>query len=309
MDKLSTLSTLSTSSFVNDNKKVLMSVDRGVKGVDSIGVVGVDSVANVDGVDGLRVKASQILINKNLRKQDKNEIIIDVDDRTEQGVRCLSATGILLVEAGYHLELWYAEGMKEPHIHLKNIPHIDALPLEQGKKYRRLFYEKYIPREFWRAEKINDNEGEIPDFSLCNPYQDAYHPISEENKPHYKYGTILKLVSEFNSDKANFCEKELYNVAIAGQQAERKFEANPNTLSGKIASKISIFLIADKFGITPSGEKLRQCPFHNDNNPSLSLDEARGLFHCFGCQASGNIIKFYAMLKKLNPRFTMRGSQ
>jgi CHC2 zinc finger len=35
------------------------------------------------------------------------------------------------------------------------------------------------------------------------------------------------------------------------------------------------------------------CPFHNDrNHPSLSLCLIRGLFHCFACDASGDLIDF-----------------
>ena len=31
------------------------------------------------------------------------------------------------------------------------------------------------------------------------------------------------------------------------------------------------------------------CPFHQEKTPSLSIDAARGLFHCFGCGKSGDI--------------------
>jgi hypothetical protein len=34
------------------------------------------------------------------------------------------------------------------------------------------------------------------------------------------------------------------------------------------------------------------CPFHPDHNPSLSIDLQRGLFHCFGCNAGGDIPGF-----------------
>ncbi|TYB30333.1 MAG: DNA primase [Candidatus Mcinerneyibacterium aminivorans] len=34
------------------------------------------------------------------------------------------------------------------------------------------------------------------------------------------------------------------------------------------------------------------CPFHDDKGPSLSISEDKGLFHCFGCGASGNVINF-----------------
>jgi hypothetical protein len=36
------------------------------------------------------------------------------------------------------------------------------------------------------------------------------------------------------------------------------------------------------------------CPFHKDNNPSLSVQISTGLFKCFGCEASGSIYHFYA---------------
>ncbi len=34
------------------------------------------------------------------------------------------------------------------------------------------------------------------------------------------------------------------------------------------------------------------CPFHDDKGPSLSISEDKGLYHCFGCGASGNVINF-----------------
>ena len=34
------------------------------------------------------------------------------------------------------------------------------------------------------------------------------------------------------------------------------------------------------------------CPFHQEKTPSLSIDVAQGLYHCFGCQAGGDVFKF-----------------
>ncbi len=234
------------------------------------------------------MKHEEFMKIKKFRMIERDEIVVDIDDPSENGIYCYNETGINLVNAGYHIEIWYAKGMKAPHIHIKNILNLEELNYEELKEYKKLFLEKYIPKDYW-----NDK---IPDYSLCSK-----HPIAEENKPHHKYGTIKKLVSEFNEQKFNFCEKDLYDKIkqIKESQIKRNLNNNSETLSGQIASKISIIGLADKFDIKPLNRKLRVCPFHADKNPSLSLNDNLGLFHCFGCNVSGNIIKFYAMLKKL----------
>jgi DNA primase len=34
------------------------------------------------------------------------------------------------------------------------------------------------------------------------------------------------------------------------------------------------------------------CPFHEDGEPSLSVNLARGIWHCFGCSAKGGLLDF-----------------
>lgn len=38
------------------------------------------------------------------------------------------------------------------------------------------------------------------------------------------------------------------------------------------------------------------CPFHGENNPSFHCLDARGIYHCFACGASGNHFKFFMEL-------------
>src|SRR5512143_2509593 len=34
------------------------------------------------------------------------------------------------------------------------------------------------------------------------------------------------------------------------------------------------------------------CPFHGEKTPSFTVNEERGLFHCFGCGAGGTVFTF-----------------
>ncbi len=43
------------------------------------------------------------------------------------------------------------------------------------------------------------------------------------------------------------------------------------------------------------------CPFHGEKTPSFHVDESKGFYHCFGCKASGDVIKFVEEYEKLSP--------
>jgi DNA primase len=43
------------------------------------------------------------------------------------------------------------------------------------------------------------------------------------------------------------------------------------------------------------------CPLHRDTNPSLRV-YADGHYHCFGCQAHGDVIDLYAALHQITNR-------
>ena len=62
----------------------------------------------------------------------------------------------------------------------------------------------------------------------------------------------------------------------------------------ELRSRISIVdVVASKVKLTHKGrEWLGLCPFHNEKTPSFTVNEAKGFYHCFGCGAHGDIVKF-----------------
>ena len=48
---------------------------------------------------------------------------------------------------------------------------------------------------------------------------------------------------------------------------------------------------AEHYGLTVNRYGMALCPFHDDHNPSMKLDDR---FHCFGCGEDGDVIDFTA---------------
>lgn len=46
-------------------------------------------------------------------------------------------------------------------------------------------------------------------------------------------------------------------------------------------------------------EKVGLCLFHSERSPSLRLNDAKGTYHCFGCGASGDIVRFVMETERL----------
>lgn len=62
----------------------------------------------------------------------------------------------------------------------------------------------------------------------------------------------------------------------------------------ELRSRVSIVdVVGGKVKLTRKGREYQACcPFHNEKTPSFTVNEAKGFYHCFGCGAHGDIIKF-----------------
>jgi len=68
-----------------------------------------------------------------------------------------------------------------------------------------------------------------------------------------------------------------------------------------VRSRVSIVsVIGERVRLERRGQNhLGLCPFHKEKTPSFNVNAERGFFHCFGCQASGNVISFIQQLDGL----------
>ena len=62
----------------------------------------------------------------------------------------------------------------------------------------------------------------------------------------------------------------------------------------ELRAKVSIAdVVGEKVKLVRKGrEYTGLCPFHNEKTPSFTVNEAKGFYHCFGCGAHGDIVKF-----------------
>ena len=76
-------------------------------------------------------------------------------------------------------------------------------------------------------------------------------------------------------------------------------EVRKSNVFEAVKQSITTRQAAEHYGIRVNRNGMCVCPFHNDKNPSMKVDKR---FHCFGCQADGDVIDFAARLFGLNSK-------
>ena len=71
------------------------------------------------------------------------------------------------------------------------------------------------------------------------------------------------------------------------------------TIFEAVKSMVTPRMAADHFGLSVSRNGMVCCPFHDDQHPSMKLYEDH--YHCFGCQANGDVIAFTSKLFGITP--------
>ena len=70
----------------------------------------------------------------------------------------------------------------------------------------------------------------------------------------------------------------------------------------ELRSRVSIETVMERRGIAlkRSGKEMKGlCPFHNDHNPSMTVNTEKGVWYCHVCAMGGGVIKFIQLLDNL----------
>jgi DNA primase len=61
-----------------------------------------------------------------------------------------------------------------------------------------------------------------------------------------------------------------------------------------------VVVIQDYVSLRKSGASYKGlCPFHSEKTPSFNVNRDKGFFHCYGCNAGGDVIKFLELHEKV----------
>ena len=75
---------------------------------------------------------------------------------------------------------------------------------------------------------------------------------------------------------------------------------NGNSLRKEIVDKADIVNIISQYvKLEKRGNNyFGICPFHDDKNPSMSVNQQKKVFKCFSCGTAGDVVSFVSKIKK-----------
>ncbi|MDP6576559.1 MAG: CHC2 zinc finger domain-containing protein [Dehalococcoidales bacterium] len=97
------------------------------------------------------------------------------------------------------------------------------------------------------------------------------------------------------------CELSL-DIQKAG---EPKVEVREGQVSVKVIKEAHdiVDVISHYTRLRKAGkEYIGRCPFHQDNNPSLQVNQLKQVFYCFSCKQKGDLINFIMQIEGLDTK-------
>jgi len=106
-----------------------------------------------------------------------------------------------------------------------------------------------------------------------------------------KRGQTLETGQQQQQQQSSFLHTSRFEVSCMDQESVQL-----------IKERLDFFqLVSSVVKLKPSGKNfVGSCPFHDDENPSFSINAEKKVFHCFACGASGDMVAFVMRLHHLS---------
>lgn len=150
--------------------------------------------------------------------------------------------------------------------------------------------ERFVDRPFKRRRRRCTNLT-IVMLVLAISTANAFVSLTLTRRKQLSLSRLLESSPEKDTNGVDSSESKSYR--IPPEQLERLKES------------VDIVSVIESYGL-PGFQRYGNnrakalCPFHDDHNPSLSVDGQRGLYKCFSCGAGGDVFNFvrqYSALK------------
>lgn len=167
-----------------------------------------------------------------------------------------------------------------------------------------------------RKEKLEKLQKYLADPLVYGMFKALLRNMGERNKGSYEtlwYSMTRQMFINYPAAVVYNQVEQALNEASNEQWFEKKFPKGffneefvfpkPKIIRAKgkvrkiIDKHLKITDVAKKYGLKIKGN-MSECPFHADKNPSLSFNDDKNVFHCFGCGAKGDIIEFIRKMEE-----------
>lgn len=163
----------------------------------------------------------------------------------------------------------------------------DTFTIQTAKKKLPHLY--YIVDKTFESVKITDGKKSkcdlicqgSPSYVVTSPSEidgNRYEVINDLPIQSIKQQEIFEILGISVSQNAN---KQEYPEELQDEEAQQ------------IKKSVKLSTIFRLMGNKPDRKNMIKCIFHNDSDPSLHIDDDKGLYHCFGCKAKGDVITLY----------------
>lgn len=125
----------------------------------------------------------------------------------------------------------------------------------------------------------------------------AFVPLSQSPpttafRPHVSVNDAAKSVRGRRRSRFSL----LPRANVPAQDEGRSYRISPEQLE-LIKESADIVSVIESYGLSGfqrhgNNRAKAVCPFHDDHNPSLSVDGERGIYKCFACGAGGDVFNF-----------------